>query len=258
MIRDPYAVYAKRVLGLRRLDEPGATVDARTRGDALHKVVERFVDETKDAWLAAGDADRLFERIAEETLSRIAAPPAATAAWAARLARVRGWFVAEEAKRRAAGRPLGVEIKGAATVATAGGAFEIKGRADRIDALGGGGLAIYDYKAGQTPSDRQVARFAKQLPLLALIAEAGGFDGVAADRAAKLAYLSLSGEGEGGRERPARPDEDAAAGLARLIEAFEDEARAYFPRAVPETMDFASDYDHLSRYGEWDDRSADP
>lgn len=41
LIRDPYAVYARRVLGLERLDPPGAAPDPRHRGTAIHAAIER-------------------------------------------------------------------------------------------------------------------------------------------------------------------------------------------------------------------------
>lgn len=266
LIRDPYTVYARRVLGLRRLGDLVAAPDARLRGEALHLVMQRLVEETKAEWPDPAKAGDLYDRIAESTLADIGAPPAATLAWAARLERIKPWFMAEEAFRRAYAAPVGVELAGETTIRAGAAPFVIAGRADRIDALHEGGYAIYDYKAGKAPSERQVAVFAKQMPLLALIAEAGGFvvreSGGAPPRAAppgpvrRLSYLSLTGKDEGGVEKSVALEEDAARGLAALIEAFDDPARAYLPRAYPEMMDYASDYDHLSRHGEWDDRFA--
>ena len=58
------------------------------------------------------------------------------------------------------------------------------GKADRIDRLADGGLAIVDYKTGKAPAQKAVdAGFALQLGLLGLIARAGGFEGVDGDAA---------------------------------------------------------------------------
>ena len=52
----------------------------------------------------------------------------------------------------------------------------VHGRADRIDRLADGGLAIIDYKTGAPPTQKAVkAGFALQLGLLGLIGRAGGF-----------------------------------------------------------------------------------
>ncbi|MEM7545488.1 MAG: double-strand break repair protein AddB [Pseudomonadota bacterium] len=257
LIRDPYSVYAKRVLKLRPLDDAGAVPDVRLRGQVLHAVVETFIKETREEVPPGRLADDLFMRIAEAEIGKVAAAPALAAAWAARLDRVRDWFLFEERKRRAHGCPVGVEATGAVTFTTDLGPFKLGGRADRIDRLRRGGVAIYDYKAADTPSPKQVALFAKQLPLLAAISAAGGFEGLPPEVAAELAYLSLSGAGEGGKMTTISPEEDVLTKLAGLISRFEDEDTAYIPRAYPEQITYASDYDHLSRYGEWTDRPAD-
>ena len=55
--------------------------------------------------------------------------------------------------------------------------IRVHGRADRIDRLPDGTLAIVDYKTGKPPSAAMVADgFALQLGILGLIAERDGFD----------------------------------------------------------------------------------
>ena len=72
-------------------------------------------------------------------------------------------------------KPLLPEIQGEATLA----GILVHGRADRIDRLPDGGLAIVDYKTGKPPSKKAIeAGFALQLGLLGLIGRAGGFEGV--------------------------------------------------------------------------------
>jgi len=256
LIRDPYSVYARRILNLRPLDDPGALPDARLRGQVLHAAVERFVSETKAGVPAGREADDLYIRIAEEEVDKAAASASLGAAWSARLDRVKDWFLSEERKRRAYSMPFGVEVEGEMTFPTAAGPFVLAGRADRIDRLRDGGVAIYDYKAGKAPTKKQIGIFAKQLPLLASIAEAGGFDGFNAEQADYLAYLSLSGAGEGGKAVEVAIEADGTGNLTRRIESFEDEARTYIPRAYPHEMAYDSVQDSLSRYGEWTDRPA--
>ncbi|MFV0474130.1 MAG: PD-(D/E)XK nuclease family protein, partial [Pikeienuella sp.] len=257
LIRDPYSIYAAEVLGLRKLDEPAAAADQRDRGEALHAVVERFIGETKDAWPGVAGAAALFDRIAAETVAASVASPVQALAWAARLSRVRDWFLAAEAARRESGRPVALEAEGVFGFDTAAGPFALRGRADRVDALTEGGYAIYDYKAAAIPSKRQVEIFQKQLPLLALILSEAGFDKAPKGPVGRLAYISLSGAGKGGDEREAPTEPEAGTRLKELIEAFEDPARPYLPRAYPEEMKFESDYDHLSRYGEWESAPPD-
>ena len=90
--------------------------------------------------------------------------------------------------------PLASEVSGEMDFDGPEGAFTLKAKADRIDRLQGGGLVIIDYKTGTVPSEHQVVTGRRpQLPLEALIAEAGGFKGIPAEEVAALAYWQLTG-----------------------------------------------------------------
>ena len=257
LIRDPYSIYARHVLGLRALDEPGAPPDQRLRGETLHAVMERFILEC-DPWPGPAKARETFDRLSDEVIAEVAPPPALADIWRARLARVAPWIVREEEARRAYSRPIGAELKGVATIETKLGEFRLTGRADRvdyIDNLPDGGVAIIDYKAGQAPSNKQAQVYAKQLPLLGAMAKAGAFDAFEAETAAILTYVSLSGADDGGRNTEIDPDPEAMSGLIQLINAFQAEDEPFLARAAPEEITWASDYEHLSRFGEWSDRA---
>ena len=256
LIRDPYSIYAKRILRLRALDEPGAPPDQRLRGETLHAVMERFIKEC-DPWPGPDAARKVFDRLSDEVIAEVALPPALVDIWRARLARVAPWIIGQEAKRREYSRPIGAELHGIATIQTLLGDFTLTGRADRvdfIDNLPDGGVAIIDYKAGQAPSNKQAQVYAKQLPLLGAMARAGAFDAFEAETAAILTYVSLSGADDGGKNTEIDPDPEAMSGLIQLINAFQSEDQPFLARAAPEEITWASDYEHLSRFGEWSDR----
>jgi ATP-dependent helicase/nuclease subunit B len=256
LIRDPYSIYAKRILRFRALDEPGAPPDQRLRGETLHAVMERFIKEC-DPWPGPDAARKVFDRLSDEVIAEVAPPPALVDIWRARLARVAPWIIGQEAERREYSRPIGAELHGIATIQTLLGDFTLTGRADRvdfIDNLPDGGVAIIDYKAGQAPSNKQAQVYAKQLPLLGAMARAGAFDAFEAETAAILTYVSLSGADDGGKNTEIDPDPEAMSGLIQLINAFQSEDEPFLARAAPEEITWASDYEHLSRFGEWSDR----
>lgn len=255
-IRDPYAIYARHVLGLKPLDPLDADPGAAERGTVIHDALEAFIRAHKDAWPADPLAELLrFGRI---EFQKKMAWPAVRAFWWPRFERIAAWFTAFESARRAAGiAPLAVEVEGARTIVTPDRAFTLTARADRIDRAPGGGLSIVDYKTGRVPSAKQVkAGLAPQLALEAAIAEAGGFAGVAASAVADLTYVKVSGGREPGRETTL--DVDAAeaaakawAGLERKVRAFESESTPYLSRVRAEREAWAGDYDHLARVKEW-------
>ena len=270
LIRDPYAIYAKHVLRLRPAFELDETPDGRRRGDALHAMVERFVRDTLAA--PVEDWPAIYDRAAEAALEEIRPWPTLHAVWSARARRVRDWFLAGERARRAEGRPVALESRGALAFETALGAAGVTGIADRIDLArdseGNPGYAIYDYKSGSPPSANQVEHFAKQLPLEAAILEGAGFaarglgeasGGVLRGPVVKFAHIHLKGGRDGGAERAyegaqaAELTHKSLEGLKKLFTAYADPALPYVSRLRAQHLRFEGDYDHLARFGEWTD-----
>ncbi len=136
--------------------------------------------------------------------------------------------------------------------------FTLTARPDRIDALTSGGYAVYDYKTGTPPSEKQVRAFDKQLLLEAMMAEAGAFPDLPPDAVRRLAYIGL-GTRPLLREIPLGTGDaplhvaDVRAEFRRLIEAFARREQGYTARRAMHETRFAGDFDHLARYGEWDD-----
>ncbi|MBM9596253.1 PD-(D/E)XK nuclease family protein [Roseitranquillus sediminis] len=253
LIRDPYEIYARHVLRLRPLDPLRHEADAPLRGSVLHLVFDRFVREGPDADVAAAVAR--LGRIADEVLAAEVPWPLARRLWRARLDRVAPWFAATERDRRARGTPLITEERGEWSMTAPD--FTLTGVADRIDRLSDGTLAIYDYKTGAPPTPKQVRKYDKQLLLEAVMAEAGAFPGVPAARVAEVGYIAVGGSGSY-KPIPLEPGESAgiAAEFRRLIGSWDEPGRGYTSRRAVERRDYAGDYDHLARFGEWEDSDA--
>ncbi|HEY0103069.1 MAG TPA: double-strand break repair protein AddB [Brevundimonas sp.] len=261
-VRDPYAVYAQRILGLQKLDRPGASAEAMARGNAVHRAIERVVLSWPDA-LPEDCADQIetflreeFESAGFEDHAMARETPLARncAAWLA------GW----ERERRARGATLLIEQSGEMTFAAPFAPFTVTARADRIE-LDAHGAAIIDFKTGSTPSAKQVAQgFAPQLTLTAAILADGGFPGAPPTPASELLYVKVTGRktpgeavdvGKVSRNQPLTAAELAERELVRLIDgvaAFDDESRPYVSWAAPQFMgNFGGNYDHLARVWEW-------
>src|SRR5581483_4359313 len=138
------------------------------------------------------------------------------------------------------------------------GPFTLVAKADRIERRRDGSLVIVDYKTGSVPSWTDVgAGLAPQLPLEAVIAEAGGFAGLAAAPVAGLAYWRVTGSDPPGVIQPLRDGQlsavvqGAEAGVRALIARFDDPATGYPSRPRPELAPAYSDYLHLARVKEW-------
>jgi ATP-dependent helicase/nuclease subunit B len=256
-MRDPYAIYARRILRLKALDPIDADPGAAERGQAIHKALDEFLRAYPETLPDAAEARLLaFGRDAFGTaLER----PGVRAFWWPRFARIARWFIAEERERRRHIAPRASEISGRLDLAAPAGPFTLTATADRIDRRRAGGLVLVDYKTGLVPKPEEVSLgFAPQLPLEAAIAEAGGFPGIAAEPVAGLEYWRLTGgdpagmlaalgEGDGLR----RLIDEAVQGLLRLIAGFDDPRTPYRAQPRPERAPRYSDYVHLARVKEW-------
>ncbi|WP_347138119.1 double-strand break repair protein AddB [Paracoccus sp. SSK6] len=250
LIRDPYAVYAKRVLGLRPLPALRPEPDASLRGQTLHSIVEAMVRSNPAPDTPPAVLKAQFLRLTAEVLVREVPWPTARAFWAARMERIADRIVADELARLSEGRPIVVEKRG--RVALAGMDFTLTARPDRIDLLGDGSVMIYDYKSGKPPTDKQIAAFDKQLILEAAMARRGGFDALGPAEVAGIRYIQLGGEGET-HHRDHSPELEAENwdGFVRLVAAYLSGEIGFTSMRAPEQTSYAGDYDHLARYGEW-------
>jgi ATP-dependent helicase/nuclease subunit B len=137
--------------------------------------------------------------------------------------------------------------------------FVLTGRADRIEHLPCGGIAILDYKTGSVPDLRNVdTGLAPQLPLEAAMAADGAFGDEVAGLVAELTYWRLTGGTKPGETTSVTADGDLASlvqaardGLAGLIRAFDDPNRAYLAQPRPDDAPRWNDYAQLARVPEW-------
>lgn len=250
LIRDPYAVYAKRVLDLRPLNPLRPEPDPALRGQTLHSIVEALL-RTKPGPTTPPEALKAeFLRITAEILETEVPWPAARAFWQARMERIADQIVADELARLAQGQPVVIEKRG--RVAVAGMDFTLMAKPDRIDLLHDGRAVIYDYKSGTPPTDAQIRHFDKQLVLEAAIARRGGFSELGPVDVAGIRYIQLGGEGK----TQARDHSDVLEGenwdgFVRLIAAYLTGGTGFTAMRAPVKTSYAGDYDHLARYGEW-------
>jgi len=248
LIRDPYAIYARRLLGLERLLPLSPEPDARLRGIVVHKLIEDLVAAHPPGRPVAPET---FLALARARLDADLPWLAERAIWLARLARLAPELLAWHAA--SPGEPALLERTGALDLP----GVTLVGKPDRIDRLPDGQLAIWDYKTGRLPSQKQQQSFDKQLILLAIMATEGAFAGLGPAPVAQAAYVGL-GRHFKLSEAPVDPDSLAEhrTRLIGLIARYRTRAQGYTARRALQADRERSDYDALSRLGEW--RLTDP
>ncbi|MEQ8735920.1 MAG: double-strand break repair protein AddB [Rhodospirillaceae bacterium] len=254
-MRDPYEIYARHILKLRALDPIDADAGRADYGTIVHDILQKFI-EAYPTHIPA-DIRAALAALADRTFGAQGLAPALLAFWRPRFERIADWFAVQEAARRPLIKTAHAEVKGSFIVQGPAGPFEIVARADRIDELVDGTLAIIDYKTGSVSSAKEVAAgYAPQLPLEAVIAATGGFKGIPERSTSELSYWRLSGRDSGGEVRSAGDDAEALRaaaleGLQNLIAAFDDKTTAYAARPHPAMAPRYGDTQHLARVKEW-------
>ena len=261
-VRDPYAVYAQRILGLKKLDRPGADAEAMARGNAIHAAIERIVVTWPEALPA--DCAVQIEGFIREAMTDAGFEDHAMAREAPLARNCALWLAGWERERRARGATLLIEQSGRVTFPAPGGDFVLTARADRIE-LDATGAAVIDFKTGGTPSVKQVAQgYSPQLTLTAAILAGGGFAGAPATPATELLYVRVTGRKvpgvviEASKTSKSQPleaaslAEEAFAKLQDWVARFDDETTPYASWLAPQFMGtFGGNYDHLARVWEW-------
>lgn len=259
-MRDPYDLYAKKVLGLNALDPIDADPSPADRGNALHKSLEDFLlkfgtrlPPEAEAWLLEHALACAHERLNAPLERRF---------WQERLTRIVPWFVNQHRERlpdiaatqgeTAESWPL-PNLKCERP-------FSLKARADRVDLLEAGGMVIIDYKTGAVPSFPDMLKgLEPQLPLEAVIAQNKGWGSFTARPVVSLEHWHLHGGRNTASVTATRAPErdieglieETEAGIHALVDAFFQEGQPYYSFADIGPERRYNDYEHLHRLAEW-------
>ena len=185
LLGDPYQFYASEILKLDGIDPLDADPSPAWKGIVAHSILQRWHEARRS------DPGAKLIPIADEVLRENNVHPIVWGLWRPRLFAALEW-VADTIDSDPDREVLKVEIKGSMNYLD----VEVYGRADRIDRLPDGTLAIVDYKTGGPPSPARVeAGFALQLGTLGLIAAEGDFDGLSGSATGFRILVACQGKG---------------------------------------------------------------
>lgn len=251
LIRDPYAIYAKHILGLRPLRPLVQSPDAPTRGTIVHKIMEQFVRGLKDQPDLLSKSALL--EVTQRVLSEEVPWPAARVMWSARIARVADKFIQSEELRQKTAQPVAFERNARGVIELRDLGFTLTGIADRIDMTPTGEVLIYDYKTGNPPSAKQQELFDNQLLLEATMIAEGGFDKIGPARVIEATFIGLGSDNKHISAPLAdNPPDKVLGDLHSLISAYLTQTQGYSSRRIIKFVSYPGDYDQLARFGEWD------
>jgi ATP-dependent helicase/nuclease subunit B len=262
LVRDPYSIFARHVLGLEALEPVAVVPGAAERGTLIHKILGDFA--TNHSGPLPPRADEFLYAIALEAFGRLQDQyPELYAEWFPRYERMAIEFLEWERARRSELAGIHPEMSGKWVIPLGSEEFTLTGRADRIERRADGGFCIVDFKTGAPPSNRTVfAGFSPQLTLEAAMLMHGAFEGLNARSVPDLLYVHASGGREPFRPIPIKPPPGEARAVEVIVQEHVTRLRgllarymtgqaAYVSRPFPQYVRAYSDYDHLARVLEW-------
>ncbi|MGC6530578.1 MAG: double-strand break repair protein AddB [Candidatus Puniceispirillaceae bacterium] len=258
LIGDPYAVYARSVLGLRSLDGVNEKPNAALKGTIYHEALHLFTKAHPTGEIGPHHEQELIA-IGDRLMAPYANHYEVAHFWKPQFAVLAKWFVAHDAKWRDRGQKNHVEIKGSLILPVGTKEITITAKADRIIVAPDGTVTILDYKTGRVPSKKAVqgGRRCQMLVETVLVTQGAFPDIDQKDDAPKLVYVKLKGRGEQAGEITDMDlgeevtSSDIFDAMTALLLRFEDPEMGY--RSEPDgrgRQDY-SDYRHLARVKEW-------
>ncbi len=250
LMRDPYKVFAKYILRLKKLNGLDREFDFADYGNIVHAVLEKFNNKYPETF-PENAAEELL-RIGKECFAANCVAAETRAFWWPNFEKTVEWIVEVERRYRQNVKKLHNEIRGELSFQSLAGAFKITAKADRVDEMCDGRVNIIDYKTGQVRRKNELIKgYAPQLPIEGLIAGCGGFPGIGKKETSALIYWQL------GRQEVVINDDikeilentfERIRGLAAL---FDQPSTSYICQPNPKYAPKYSDYLHLARVAEW-------
>ena len=254
LYRDPYIIFAQKILKLKKLDDIDVDVMPADFGNIIHNSLQEFKDKQLKTY------QEFMNIIMQNAL------PFKNIDiidfWYKKFETVARWFIKYEEKMQNDIVNTYTEIEGRLPITEN---FTLKAKADRIDVLKNSmGIVISDYKTGSAPEKKEViAGYSPQLLLEAIILNNNGFKAIKSNaKVCELKYLEVCKEKVVSFKNDDKLDLDELLlksfdALVSIIKKFEDENTPYIsrpnPNEVGSTIQEYSEYTHLARVKEWSD-----
>lgn len=268
-VRDPYAIYADRVLELKQIDPLGTLPSFAVRGTIIHEILDRF-NMVWDGIINEAAFIKLCKIGIEIFNEEMRDFPDQRALWWPRFERIASAYLNWEKNRTPTPHTRHSEIYARLVMNVDQQPFTLSGTIDRLDELDDGTLSIIDFKTGEIPTAKQVkSGFSAQLALEVLMQQKGSFDFIAplsSRIVSQLGWVKLDGRTDTALFKPAviqakkgeiqdTPNDLgdlAEQQLIGLIRQYRDSNQGYMSRPRPDfKFSYEGYYDHLARVKEW-------
>lgn len=251
LLRDPYSIYAKNILKLKKLEPLDQPLTGREWGQLVHRILDLTFQQhhpkERERFMSA------IKQIGGQVFGPYLEDVTVQTFWWHRFERICDWICQMNNLREA--HAFYPEVRGQIDLEIGEEIIKLTTIADRIDKLGTGTYEIVDYKTGVLPTEKDIyLGFSPQMALEGLILQRGGFEKLEV-ATLKAVYWALQGGSEGGTIKPLKDYDtlvqDAAVGLEALLTYFHKDGAIYHACPWGDEKARFQDYRHLARVDEW-------
>lgn len=256
LMRDPYIIFAKKILRLRPLREYDNLPSAADKGNFIHRALELFIKHRVDP--RTKDAHATLLDFAKTACQESAIDETTRLLWWPRFEKMASWFLNEQCKRHDHIAQSYVEMWGQCTLILSDNTpITLRAKVDRIDISHSRTATIIDYKTGTPPTHTDVKHgFAPQLVLEALILQKKGFADIPHCTLDSLEFWELKSSQDAGKIHAVKADwqellPKTEQGLRELLEYYQRAQTSFSSNDDLDTRPAYNDYEDLSRYRLW-------
>ncbi|MEQ9116071.1 MAG: PD-(D/E)XK nuclease family protein [Rickettsiales bacterium] len=237
LMRDPYALYAKKILNLKKKVDIDKNPDQADLGNLVHKTIELFEKKKYQT-------EEQFYYIASTLANKYLPNQVIEKIWKPRFRSIAGLYIEKITSQQKVDKKL-IEQKGSVVL----NGIQITAIADQI-VLNKDGLAVLDFKTGAIPKLNDIYMgYSPQMTIEGLMAENGAFG--LQGQSIQLKYIQFSTGHNYYKqtiiESPGARIEEARIGLDRLLKLYTDKKFKFV--ACPNTTIYPNynDYQHIER-----------
>ncbi len=242
-LRNPYYIYAKRILELKPLKQIEQDASFAEFGNFVHKTLEEFVKNYPNVDLKSY-GKKIFTDYFPDPTSHLL--------WWAKFENIAEWFVKYEVELRENLQESFVEVEAQAII----NGVILTTKIDRINLYLDGSFEIIDYKTGTLPAPKDIkSGLEPQLAVEAIVLSKGeikNYSGLKISQIKNLQYQNLKGKDQNDIKNVSDVEElilAADVGILKLLKIFNGEDVGYV--CCPNFDIYKEDdYWHLGRVGE--------
>jgi ATP-dependent helicase/nuclease subunit B len=249
LIQNPYAIYAKKILNLKKLDDLERDTSFSDYGSFCHRLLEKFT-ELHQLYIAKVNVNN-FDNALDETYKEFLEKNSANPAWKNQLNQIKHWFLAIEKRDVENIKQLVFEKEIKYQIADTN--FSLTCKADRIELTKDNKVNVADYKTGGFPTNADINNLkSSQLILAAWLIKQNAMP-LDSDKIslADIIYYNFSFSNGGPEKKIYNIDleqlvADADIELARLVADIQNPQKPFLINPH-EKVSLKYDYTHLER-----------